>query len=416
VRDYGNGLYGSGYYGMGNIEPDSSFLVEAQIAGAWTDITCDARALDIKYGRSDMLASFTAGTMTIAFANFNDRYSAWNAFGLWAQNGTFRSSIPIRVRVITNGRIDPLFAGTTDEIQDSWPGTVDALATIYATDGLKGLTRARIPVAAAVGAGELSGARVARILTAAGWTGPTSLDAGQASMAATTFDAPAIDLLDATSESEFGEVYVAMDGTLVFRDRQAVTTNPRMINVQWTFVDRDSDLVNATCVCYSDLKLTANDDKVYNKATITRTGGTAQVAQQADSLGWYGPRTYTRDNLPLNDEPNALTLAQLIVANHAYNERRIESIRFNPLYVKNGPNVATGIRLLDRVRLLRHTTGGLVIDAELLVQSITHEIEARGDDSKAGSWTVTIGTANARSVKDAGWWDVSQWDQGVWGP
>lgn len=415
IGGYGDATYGARYYGVGALTPDAAFTVDVFVNGQWLDIGCDVRSVAVDRGRSRQLDNYTAGTATVVLDNRSDRYNAWNKYSVWGQAGTFRTDVPLRVRAVVGGVTFGLFSGTTDQVADSWPDAgADAETVVQATDAFKGLARARIPLAAAAGAGEKGGARIGRILDAAAYTGPRAIDAGVRAFQGETFDAVAIDLLDEAREAEWGGLFVDGAGVVTFRDRNALTTDPRLTNVQWTFVDRDADITGATQTCYSDLVLAASDERVVNKATATATGGVAQTAQVADSVAWFGPRTWTRTDLPLQSDTDVLTLAQLVVADLAYNERRIDAVVFDPLDHTNGTAVAVGLRLLDRVRVLRHTAGGTVIDAELLAQGIHHQITPAGFDRLAGAWTVTVETTNALAVRDAGFWDVDVWDTGQW--
>jgi hypothetical protein len=99
------------------------------------------------------------------------------------------------------------------------------------------------------------------------------------------------------------------------------------------------------------------------------------------------------------------------VAQHAYNERRIDAIVFHPLNDPDLMRIALDVRMLDRVRVIRRT--GVVIDAELQVQAIHHAITG-GGTGYPGTWEVRLETTNARAVRDAGQWDLGQWDVAKW--
>ena len=414
-NSYGDQNYGTMGYG-GYIDHVARFAIEVLINGVWTDLTCDVRSVRVNMGRSQLLDKFAAATAAFDLADFEDRYNAWNPSGIWAQNGVFRTGVPIRVRLVQYGTPRTLFTGTTDAVNDSWPGTTDNLTNIEATDAFKNLARLRpTKLGAAVGAGELSGARVNRILDAAGYDGPRAVSTGLAAWQGTVLDGVALDLLNEVSEGEWGTLYIDGDGTLTFQDRNALAANPRLANVQWTFRDSDGDPADFKWTCYSDLVLAATDDQVTNKATVTRTGGAAQSAKDDTSIAWYDVRSYTRDNIPLSTDADALQLALNVVQELAHNDRRVDSITFYPLFTKNGVDVACGLRLLDRVRVIRVSSGGTAIDAELLVQGIEHQISGGGLGISPGSWTVTLKTTNAQLIRDAGQWDIATWDTGVWG-
>jgi hypothetical protein len=415
MSTYGDLTYGSTYYG-GSLDRKAHFAIEVLLNDVWTDITCDVRTGKVARGRTSLLDKFAASTLAIDIADFHDRYNAWNPSGIWAQNGVFRTGVPIRLRVRQFGTLYGLFTGTTDAVNDSWPGTTDALTNVEATDAFKNLARVRpTKLGAPVGAGELSGARVNRILDASGYTGPRVVSPGLSAWQGTILDGVALDLLNEVSEGEFGALFIDADGAVSFQDRNAIASNPRMVNVQWSFLDFDGAPTDRTWTCYSDIQLAATDDQVTNRATVTRTGGAAQVQIDQASIDWYDVRSYTRDNIPLNTDADANQLALNVVQELAYNDRRVDAITFYPLYATNGVEVACGLRVLDRIRVVRVGIGGTAIDAELFIQGIEHTISGGGLGDTAAAWTCTVRTTNAKVVRDAGQWDIAVWDTGKWG-
>jgi hypothetical protein len=416
MSGYGDQTYGATYYG-GALDQSAHFVIEVLLNSVWTDITCDVRTLRINTGRSKLLDAFTAATMALDLANFEDQYNAWNSHGIWAQNGVFRTGVPIRVRLEQFGDAATLFTGTTDAVTDSWPGAgADALTNVQATDAFKGLARMRpVKLGTPAGAGELSGARVNRILDAAGFTDARAVSLGLSAWQGTILDGVALDLINEVGEGEFGSVYVDGTGALTFLDRNAVSTNPRMANVQWRFLDFDDNPALNDWTCYSDLKLQAADDQVINQANVTATGLTpVQIQNDATSQGWYDVRSYTK-TLPLNTLADANQLALNVVQQLSYNERRVDGLTFYPLFTHNGNRVASHMRLLDRIRVVRTGKGGAQIDAELFVQGIEHEITGGGLGDTPAAWTVNITTTSADLVHDAAPWDAANWEEGVWG-
>jgi len=405
ARGYGEGTYGSGRYGYGRVPAAPTIDLEVWTPAGWVDVSCDGRTVDVQRGRSSWTESFAAATAVVELANFAGIYSAWNPRGIWATSSPYRTGVPVRYGVITpDGVRHPLFTCTTDNVTDTWPDTVDAVATVTATDAFKLLARAQGVARAPVGDGERTGARIGRLLAAAGYTGPQTLDAGTVTMQSTDLAGVALDLMRVTGETEWGWVYVDESGTVRFRQRDAVQTDPRMVNVQWTFVDDDS----TAGVCYSDISLPTDSDAVVNIAQITPPGLPTQTATDTASTAWFGPRTYTRTDLPYKVAADAAATCQLIVLEQAAQERRIDAVTFD-VADPAGMAAAVGVRLNDRVRVIRHFPGGYVLDAELLVNSVHHRITATGTP-EVSAWSVQLGTADALMVRDYGQWDVAGCD------
>jgi hypothetical protein len=304
-----------------------------------------------------------------------------------------------------------LFTGTTDAVIDTWPGTIDSLAAVTASDGFKRLARHNGGPRVAVGAGELTGARIARLADDAGWLDLRRIDAGKVPLQASTLDGVTLDLMRTVGESEWGWLYIGRDGALVFRQRDAIDTDPRMTTVQWTFTDTDA-LAGA---CYGDLVLKADSDAIVNVATVTPPGVAAQSFTNATSVGWFGPRTWSRTDLPIQNAGDAQGLAQLVVLAEAFDDRRVDAVVFDAANRPTSWPAAQGVRLTDRIRVLRTFPGGWQLDAELIVQGRKDSIVAGGMDGGPSQWTVTLATASAASIADLGLWDSGTWDDSTWG-
>lgn len=412
---YGSDTYGAGTYGGQPIAVDPRWVIVAQASdGTWVDVGCDARTVNVTHERSAFVEAFSAATASVEFANDDGRYSSWTPNSVWAAaGGGWSTGVPIRVGVVRGGVIEWRFTGTTDRVEDAWPMFVDAVAvaTVTATDGFKQLARYQGAVRAPVGAGELSGARVNRIADDAAWTAPRRVDAGTVTLQATTLAGLAVDQMRLVGEAEWGWLYVAGDGALVFRQRDATLTDPRMTTVQYTFTDSHA-LPGA---CYGDATETvADDETIVNTAVVTPPGLATQTFSDAASVAHFGPRTWTRTDLPFAQITDAAGLAQAVVGYYKADVRRIDTI------VVDGTRpdawaAAHGARTADRIRFVRTLPGGHQLDADLLVMSRTDRMTPTGVDGRLAEWTVTLGTGSATNIRNLGQWDVGLWDQAVWG-
>jgi hypothetical protein len=406
VIEYGANTYGAFRYGGTTPPAPPVVYVETLIGSTWQDITCDVRAIDLSRGRSSALEAFAAGTCDITLANFHSLYSAWNPAGLWAQATPYRVGVPIRVSFDYLGTRAARFTGTTD--------SVDALATVHASDDMKRLARHNGGVRASVGDNELTGARINRLADDAGWTAPRSVDAGTVRVQATDLNGISVDLMRAIGETEWGWLYVRGDGTLIFRQRDAVQTQPRMMTPQYVFVDDDGYHI-AGAVCYTDLKLPVDQDNVINTANVTPPGLALSSALDSASVAWFGPRTWSRTDLPFKVQADALSLCQLVVLEQKAQAMSVDGVSFRATLNEACYAAATGVQLLDRVRVIRGFPGDVFsLDADLIVEGMTHHIEADGTRTPK-VWDVTLQTSTALSIAGFGQWDVGQWDTSKWG-
>lgn len=411
---YGSDTYGSGTYGGFPITADPRWVIIAQTADGWVDIGCDARTVQINAARSSFVEAFSARTATVEFTNDDGRYSTWTSNSVWLSAGGWVTGIPVRIGVVWQGTLEWRFTGTTDRVEEGWPLFVDAVAvaTMTATDGFKQLARYKGAARAAVGAGELSGARVNRIAVDAAWSGPTRVDAGTVTLAATTLEGLALDQLRVTGESEWGWLYIDGDGALVFRQRNAADTDPRMTTVQTTFTDTHA-LAGA---CYADATQTAADDEhIINQATVTPPALGPQTFSDAPSIAHFGVRTWDRDDLPLTSGPDALGIAQAVVTSYRADDRRIDAVVFDAAGRPDAWPAAHKTRITDRIRFVRTLPGGHQLDAELQVLERSDRMVPLGVDGRLAEWQVTLSTASAAVIAGLGEWDVGTWDDSIWG-
>jgi hypothetical protein len=409
--------------------------------GGWIDVTCDLRSIDVDRGRSTYLDAFAAASLTLVFANFDGAYSPFNPAGLWSADPRFSTGIPVRVRALTSGSTTlVLFTGTTDSVADEWPNIVDAMATVQATDGMKLLARkTNLPLPKnadgtdqLVGAYEFAGTRINRFADDAGWTGPRSIEAGLVHLTGTDMAGTAIDNMRQVGEAEWGWLFIDQDGTLVFYQRDIVLRRTRMTTVQWTFADVD-DPLHPDWICYRDPVVMTDESKIVNDANIqvpstlpgqppfpdapaTPKVSTRNVeAGDAASAAHYGPRSWTRTDLPLVFADEARGTAQTVVTWYAYDDKRIERLTFSALDGAYARVAATQVQIGDRIRFIRHYPGGFLLDTELLVQGMHHTVTPAGDaELMPQAWDVELSLERAINLTGACKWDSGQWDRCRW--
>jgi hypothetical protein len=202
------------------------------------------------------LVTYEAGTCTVTLANSDARFSPENLAGPYVSGGVtqVRPMVPVRVRVTYGAITYPLYSGYVR----SWTPPTAQLGPDYdytiaeAQDAMCVLEGVTIPATgSAQGTGELSGARIARILTAAGWYNAaqvlSDIDAGQSKLQGTTFGDTALSLLRLTADSEVGEIYVNGSGAVVFRDRYAPLADARSNTPQAVFGDNAGTIHPDVC-------------------------------------------------------------------------------------------------------------------------------------------------------------------------
>jgi len=339
------------------------------------------------------------GTATTVLTNSDARFLPENLAGPYVAAGVtqVRPMIPVRYRAAWAGVTYPLWRG----FAQSWnPGEDQgpdyATTTLAAADGFLVLAGVTPPETAPAGASELPGARAQRILAAAGWydaaRGMSTLSAGSSQMQATTLGAPALDLLQLTAVSEIGAVYVDESGSLVLRGRHDVLTNPRSATVQAVFGDRPGTVqADGTEMHYSAVAPVAADLTIANDIQATRQGGALQeVTDAASVLRYLFKRTYSRSDLLLTSDAEALSWAQYVAYITAGGNPEFDSITLTPSYDPNNLwPLALGLKMGDRIQVWRRPPGmATPVTRDCLIRGITHTVTA-------GEWATVFDLQDA---------------------
>jgi hypothetical protein len=126
---------------------------------------------------------------------------------------------------------------------------------------------------------------------------------------------------------------------------------------------------NGTGITYAEASWILNDVLIFNKATITRTGGTAQVATNAASIEKYFLQSYYLDGLLMQTDAVALDYAQAYVASRAETSIRCDSILldlYSPSY-NTGIIAALSLEFFDPIKVITTQPGGSTIEKTLQI-------------------------------------------------
>ncbi|MFG3639078.1 hypothetical protein ACGF3C_02240 [Micromonospora sp. NPDC047762] len=212
-----------GVLGVGTLASSSLF----------TDVSTFVTSIVTRRGATDAdgpYPRFEAGTATIRFRNDDRRFDPLNLTGPYVAAGVTQVEPmrAVRIRVEHNGVTYPVWRGFTDQWSVGYDGPDSAWAQVTCFDALSVFAAQDRGAVAAVGAGESSGARIARILNNVGWPAADRvLAAGVESVQATTLAGPALTEMLLTADTELGELWMDAQGRVTFRDRSAPYTDAR---------------------------------------------------------------------------------------------------------------------------------------------------------------------------------------------
>lgn len=357
-----------------------------------------------KFGRE--VQSWDSGSSTVVLNNRDGRFCYDNLSGPYVVAGVtgIRPWRPLRIRAAYNGVTYPVAKAYALDWQEGFvpagPGAGDAIVTAPCTDewGTLGTKGAAV---ATVGAGDDFGARLHRILDAAGHTGGRDIDSGTNTMRATDLEGTWTDQMSLTADSEGGAAYVEADGSVVGRRQYALVEDTRSIVVQATFGDGGGDEIP-----YSGGKIGSPGNLIKNVVSYQREGGTTQTVSDETSRALYKTRLDSRTDLACETDDQVLRLAAWKLARFKAPERRLESFK---LFPRKDPTrlwpLALGLKVRDLIKVVRRPPGGHTITQYCHVAGIGHQFDA-------DNWTTTFYLWSASPYRA---FSTSLWDTGLWG-
>jgi hypothetical protein len=174
--------------------------------------------------------------------------------------------------------------------------------------------------------------------------------------------------MQTVTESEYGALYVDAAGSFVFQDRNV--TAGSIGGTPTVFSDTGAG------IRYSDAAWILNDVLIFNKATITRVSGTAQVAENAASIEKYFLHSYFLDNLLMQSDAVALDYANAYVASRAETSIRVDAITLD-LYTPNydaGIIAALDLEFFDPITVTTTQPGGSELTKTLQIFGVANTI------------------------------------------
>jgi len=346
------------------------------------DVSDQVNAISIKRGRSAESDQFQTGTLTLKIVDTNGDFNPMNVSGPYYQ--LLNPMRKIQITATYLGVTYPIFAGYITGYNTTTPqytGDV-SFTTITAVDAFRLAQNAQISTVTDATAGQLSGTRINKILDQIVWpSSQRQIDAGQTTVQADPGTArTALGAMQTVETSEYGALYADAYGNFVFKDRKTATTSVNQTAV--AFTDDGSG------IAYNNAVWIFNDALVYNKADITRTGGTTQNATNTSSVDKYFLHSYNQQNLMMETDTVALDYARAYVASRAETTVRCDAITLD-LYTENytaGTIAALNLDYFDPVTIT--TTQPAAVGTSTL--SKTLQIFGVAMEIKLNSWKVTF--------------------------
>jgi hypothetical protein len=353
--------------------------VLADSASVIVDVSNVVDSIQTIRGRNAQADQFQTGTLSLRIVDQTGAFNPQNPASPYFQLLTPMRKVQITA---TYGAVTyPIFSGFITSYTTTTPKNANDVVytTIQAVDAFRLAQNAQISTVAGTSAGQLSGARINALLDAIDW--PASMrdvDAGLTTMQADPGTArTSLAAMQTVEISEYGALYIDAAGSFVFQDRNVTAgstgATPTVFND------------NGTDISYFNAVWRLDDTLVYNSASVTRTGGTAQVATNPASIDKYFVHSYNQQNLLMQTDAVALDYAQAYVASRAETSIRCDAIQLD-LYTDNynlGIIAALDLDYFDPVTITTNQPGGSTLTKTLQVFGVAQSITPN-------SWKTTL--------------------------
>lgn len=365
-------LIGEGILGT-NVLADSTAVI--------VDVSDQVLSVQTRRGRNALSDQFQTGNLTLRIVDQNGDFNPQNPSSPYY---TYLSPMrKVQITATYNNITYPIFQGFITSYVTTYPKDAEDVAytTIQAVDAFRLANNAQISTVTGAAAGDLSGTRINQILDQIDW--PNSMrdiDAGLTTVQADPgTNRTALQAMTTIENSEYGALYVDASGSFVFQDRSvtvgSIAATPTL------FAD------NGTGIEYKDATWVLNDVLVFNKATVSRLGGTEQVALNQASIDKYFLHSYFLNDLLMQTDAEALDYAKSYVGSRAETSIRVDSITLD-LYTANynaGIIASLELDFFDPITVLTTQPGGSTIEKTLQIFGVSLNITPN-------SWKTTFTT------------------------
>jgi len=356
--------------------------VLADSAAVIVDVSNQVNRIETNRGRTALSDQFQTGSLTLRIVDQSGDFNPMNVSGPYYNLLTPMKKVQITATF--NNVTYPIFSGFITSYVTTYPdesGEDLAMTTIQAVDAFRLAQLAQISTVTGAIAGDLSGTRINEILDEISWpSSQRDIDAGLTTMQADPgTNRTALAALQTVATSEYGALYVDANNSFIFQDRSVTVGS--IGGTPTVFAD------NGTGIDYFDASWILNDTLIFNKATITRTGGSAQVAFNQASIDKYFLHSYFQDNLLMQTDAVALDYAQAYVASRAETTIRCDAIVLD-LYTPNydtGVVAALDLDFFDPITIITTQPGGSLLEKTLQIFGVRMNITPN-------SWKTTFTT------------------------
>jgi hypothetical protein len=358
---------------------DTNILADS--AAVIVDVSNVVDSVQTVRGRNPQADQFQTGTLTLRIVDQNGDFNPQNPNSPYF--GLLDPMRKVAISATYGANTYPIFSGFITSYTTTTPRNANDVVytTITAVDAFRLAQNAQIATVTGAAAGDLSGTRINQILDEIGW--PVSMrdvDAGLTTVQADP-GTPRTSLaaMQTVTLSEYGALYVDATGSFVFQDRNVTAAS--IGGTPTVFND------NGTNIGYFNAIWRLDDTLVYNAASITRTGGTTQLAIDQASIDRYFTHSYNQQNLLMQTDAEALDYAQAYVASRKDTSIRCDAITLD-LYTDNynaGIIAALDLDFFDPITITTNQPGSSTLTKTLQIFGVAMTVTPN-------SWKTTFTT------------------------
>ena len=346
----------------------TSRLSDSTVPALVIDLTDQTRSINIKRGRSVLRDTYEAGNAIIRVYDQTGRFNPQNpSSDLYGQLTPLRK---MRISATYSGTTYYLFSGYTTTYAYSYDqaenmGYVD----ITAYDGFRLFNLANVTTITGQAAGQDTGTRIGKILDTVSFpTSMRSVDTGNSTTQADPGTTrTSLQAIQNAEFSEQGAFYMSPAGNAVFKNRANTIKSAGGTPIQFN---------QTGGIPYRNLQFAFDDKLIINQATITRTGGTAQYAQDTGSVTTYFPHSVSYSDLVVQTDAEAMNIARLYVATRSTTTIRIDFMTVDLLDTSVPTGTMLGIDYFQNVNISNIQPDNSVITKNLQIQGVNWEITA----------------------------------------
>ena len=336
----------------------------------FNDITDVAQLITISRGRHKPLDVFGPGTMSVSISVpvGNRDYDPLNTSSVYYNQLTEQPGLaPLRpIRLSRNGEY--LFTGVVTTFNQTYNMAGMTTYSIAAADNTYVLAQGNLPETATTS--QTSSARITAVLSAANYTGATSLTASPV----TTLGAYTI--ASGTNVNAYiNRIQQAEQGRIFCSRANVLTAQPRI----GTTLDAATATFNdtGTATPYDSILVEFDQQTVINNANVTiASGGTLQNANNASSIAEYFTQTEAITDSLLSSDAQAATLASYLL--YPQPRPRFTNVSTTFASLTDAQKTALApIEIGQTVSVTKTFTSGtpLSVNQDLSVEGIDHVID-----------------------------------------